>query len=142
MNNKHLKRIVRQCPQEIPQNLNKAFIVSSVGHKHSGTSIDSLFSYHISSSDLEEGSHNNILDRIESNISSLIPTYENTSIMDELKSSVKMPLFSSKQRLNELPEMQDQPPKPVSIKERLNFDIERTHYLQRLSSSQVQTNLF
>ena len=53
-----------------------------------------------------------------------------------------MPRFNSKQRLNELPEMQDQPPKPVSIKERLNFDIERTHYLQRLSSSQVQTNLF
>lgn len=139
MNNKHLKRIVRQFSNEFQNNLIGGRIQSVIGDK-SGTSINSLFSKKESSLGPDFDSNIDILERIESNISSLIASYENTTVFDEKKPILNIPNITK--HITNNPLMKEESKKD-SIKDQLNFDIVRTHYLQNLTTLKNQNqNLF
>lgn len=86
MNNQHLRRIVTHFSIPADQSLNDAFRLPSMN----GDSPDSTYFNQSSSNKISTDHLGNqdILNHIESNINSMIPSYENTSMMTENKSSI------------------------------------------------------
>ena len=89
-------------------------------------------------SNVEDEFSYEVLDRIESNISSYIPSWESASIFDECKNSIWFPPFQ-KGKLNKQYNINNN---SESIKDRLNFEIERHHFLQNLSKTNAELEYF
>ena len=145
MTNQHLKRTVYKYPHHnFFKNLHQAFRVQSVKGESAGSSIISLFTKNNDTSDYEPNLNEvEVLERIESNISSLIPSYENTSIFDEKSSSFKMPNFQNRNYIRDASKMDLRNKELDQVKNKLEFDSQRTKFLQSLCSSQKKSqNLF
>jgi hypothetical protein len=86
MNNKHLFKIVNHYPKKPEQNLDDAFRISiREGESASSSVISALLNNKILSSIEDLSSNTDVLNRIESNISSWIPSCERSSVLDENK---------------------------------------------------------
>ena len=130
MSNKHLFKIVNHYPSKREQNLDYGFRMSCRDGESGVSSIISVIKANKISSSLEDLTNNDVLNRIESNISSWIPSYENTSMFDEKKSSLCLPDFNP---YNFRKEASKENLSPKAMKRRLNSDIEKCHFLENLS---------
>jgi hypothetical protein len=120
MNNQHLRRIVTHFPIAADQSLNDAFRLPSMyGDSPDSTYFNQSSSNKISTDHL--GNHD-ILNHIESNINSIIPSYENTSMMTENKSSI---CFPKPQQYEIGMKSRNEKLQPDAMKRRLNSDIQK-----------------
>lgn len=74
MNNRHLLKVVNHYPQKQKQNLDQGFRLSLSKGDSASSSVVSIFMNNRISSSIEDLSNNEALNRIESNISSWIPS--------------------------------------------------------------------
>ena len=121
MNSQHLSRIANHFPQEGKTNLNEGFRISVVEGER--------VNYEEYKQDFITKEMMGDLEKIESNLNSIIPSYEHTSILTENKSSIILPDPKSYQvkmvsRNNNL--------QPDAIKRRLNSDIQKCHFYENL----------
>jgi hypothetical protein len=120
MNNLHLRRLVTHFPIPKDQNLNEAFRLPSLYG-------DSLYSTYLNQSDsnivsIDHLGNQDILAHIESNINSVIPSYENTSVLTEDKSSI---CFPQPKKYNIGMKSRNERIQPDAMKRKLNSDIQK-----------------
>lgn len=128
MGNKHMLKIVNHYPRQKKQDLNQAFQIPRKELESSSSGALSLLISNKNPESIESMPSNEVLDRIESNISSWIPSYENSSILDEHKASLNIPVFNDF-KIEEKKRIM----RPETLKKKLNSDIEKCHFLQNLS---------
>lgn len=121
MNNLHLKKIVSDFPLKKDPSPRKSFKISVVQGKI--LNLENL-SNDLTPAALED---QEVLDHLESNIDSYIPSHEATSILSEHKSSI---LFPQAQRYN--PNSRNLPLRPEALKKRLNSDIQKCQFYENL----------
>ena len=139
MNNPTLLKIVNHYPWNKASNLDEAFRISSNNSSIKSSFALAMLKNRVPPWNIGDFMSDEVLNRIESNISSLIPSSENTSIFDEGKNSIWFPKFNKE---NWLKAKINQNNNPESIKDRLNFDIERHYFLQNLSNKNTENKYF
>lgn len=139
MNNPTLLKIVNHYPWNKASNLDEAFRISSNNSSIKSSFALAMLKNRVPQWNIGDFMSDEALNRIESNISSLIPSSENTSIFDEGKNSIWFPKFNKE---NWLKTKINQNNNPESIKDRLNFDIERHYFLQNLSNKNTENKYF
>lgn len=137
--NKHLYKIVNHYPNKNEQNQNNAVKIPSAKGDSKTSSIASVLLTKKISSGKEDLSSEDFVKWIESSMSSWIPSFENSSFFDEKKASLHLPDFAKDQKNKEMNKMDT---RPESIKERLNFEFQRHHFLERLSCKPIEGKYF
>lgn len=123
MNNQHLKKIINDFPQNPTTGYHNKSSISVV----QGTILNlDKIGKKLSMDDLED---QEVLERLESNLNSLIPTYENTSILTENKSSIHFP---EPQKYENNIMTRNFKVQPDALKKRLNSDIQKCQFYENL----------
>ncbi|CAI2386577.1 unnamed protein product [Moneuplotes crassus] len=124
MNNQHLKKLVNNFPRNRFEQSEKKEKISVV--QGDILNLDK-FTKSLEIDDLED---KQILDHLESNINSFLPSHENTSILTEGKSSIHFPQpqrYNHKNFVSRNINLQ-----PDAIKRRLNSDIQKCQFYENL----------